>query len=59
MASTLQSFAVYAPDYADEDAINRRMKVREEHLIGVKELKETNSLRMLTVYWEGLLPKCG
>ncbi|KAH9925937.1 uncharacterized protein BXZ73DRAFT_103103 [Epithele typhae] len=25
-------FAVYAPDYTDEDAINRRLAVRETHL---------------------------
>ena len=25
-------FAVYAPDYADDDAINRRLAVREAHL---------------------------
>ena len=25
-------FAVYAPDYTDDDAINRRLAVREKHL---------------------------
>ena len=25
-------FAVYAPDYTDDDAINRRLAVRQEHL---------------------------
>ena len=25
-------FAVYAPDYTDEDAVNRRLAVREAHL---------------------------
>lgn len=25
-------FAVYAPDYTDDDAINRRLAVRETHL---------------------------
>jgi len=33
-------FFVYAPDYADSDALNRRLKVRQQHLDGVRPLIE-------------------
>ncbi|KIJ57271.1 hypothetical protein M422DRAFT_219170 [Sphaerobolus stellatus SS14] len=45
MSSPIQTFAVYAPDYADEGAPERRLKVREQHLLGIKGLKETNILQ--------------
>lgn len=30
-------FVIWAPDYNDEDAINRRLAVRERHLATAKE----------------------
>lgn len=41
--TTLHSFMVYAPDYAD--AVDRRQKVREQHLIGLKEVYDSGALR--------------
>jgi hypothetical protein len=36
--TTLHTFMVFAPDYADEGALQRRLKVREQHLANAKEL---------------------
>ena len=34
-------FLVYAPDYLDSDALSRRLKVRQQHLEGVRPLIES------------------
>jgi hypothetical protein len=34
-------FFVYAPDYTDPDAMNRRLKVRQQHLDNVRPLIES------------------
>lgn len=34
------TFVLYAPDYTDPDAYNRRMAVRQSHLDNAKSLKE-------------------
>jgi len=39
-------FFVYAPDYADSDALNRRLKVRQQHLDGVRPLIENEWSRV-------------
>ena len=36
-------FNIYALDYTDADALNRRMAVRPAHLEGVKKLKDTGN----------------
>ena len=36
----LQTFALWAMDYTDEDAINRRMAVRPQHMEGCKPLSK-------------------
>ena len=37
-------FFVYAPDYTDPDAMNRRLKVRQQHLDNVRPLIESDRL---------------
>jgi hypothetical protein len=34
---TLHLFVIWAPDYTDDDAINRRLAVREQHLASSRE----------------------
>ncbi|KAF8528647.1 hypothetical protein JB92DRAFT_774912 [Gautieria morchelliformis] len=40
----LHSFMVYAPDYPD--AAERRQKVRDQHLVGIKELHDSGTLKV-------------
>jgi uncharacterized protein len=40
-APTQHLFVIWAPDYTDEDAINRRLAVRERHLEVAKEAMKT------------------
>ncbi len=42
-------FAVYAPDYTDEDAINRRLAVRETHLANAAKNPAISALLPLVV----------
>ena len=41
-------FAVYAPDYTDEGALERRLKVREQHLANAH--KESRMSTLLLSY---------
>jgi uncharacterized protein len=40
----MMQFNIYALDYTDVDALNRRMAVREQHLAGAKKLRENGNL---------------
>jgi uncharacterized protein YciI len=42
-ASTKRLFAIYAPDYTDPEALDRRFSVREEHMKGIERLKSTGT----------------
>lgn len=42
-------FFVYAPDYTDEEAFNRRLSVREQHIAGVKALNEQGIMSKLLI----------
>jgi uncharacterized protein len=41
---TLHQFMVYAPDYTDEHALQRRLHVREKHMTAAKGLHGSGSL---------------
>ena len=42
-------FAVYAPDYTDDDAINRRLAVREAHL--ARSASNPGRSELNTIFW--------
>lgn len=42
----LKQYFITAYDFTDSEALNRRMAVREQHLAGVRKLKETNNFLM-------------
>jgi hypothetical protein len=42
---TLPKFIVWAPDYADEGALQRRLAVRPTHLENIKKLVSQGTLR--------------
>lgn len=39
----MMQFAIIARDGTDEDALDRRMQVRPDHLAGARQLKSTNN----------------
>jgi len=47
-ATTLHTFVIWAPDYTDEDALNRRLAVREQHLA---KIQENRAKGYVTVRW--------
>ncbi len=46
----LYSFVLFAPDYADDGCLSRRLAVRTTHLAGAAQLKQTGLLSTLTSY---------
>ena len=40
----LYSFLLFAPDYADDGCLSRRLAVRPNHLAGAAQLKQTGIL---------------
>ena len=45
---SLHQFVVYAPDYTDEGALQRRLDVREKHLGVAKKLHEVGAISKVT-----------
>lgn len=43
-APTIFKFAIWAPDYSDEECLARRLSVRERHLANAKKLTEAGTL---------------
>ncbi|KAF8589627.1 hypothetical protein K439DRAFT_1332364 [Ramaria rubella] len=46
VSTTLRSFFVYAPDYTDEGALERRRNVRTQHLAAAKGLHDTGVINI-------------
>ncbi|KAJ3555703.1 hypothetical protein NM688_g2430 [Phlebia brevispora] len=46
MATQTYTFAVFAPDYTDPDALGRRLAVRTQHLANAKSLLQAGTLRI-------------
>ena len=42
----MKQYTIFALDYTDDDAINRRLAVRPTHLYGVSALKKTGNFVM-------------
>ncbi|THH20524.1 hypothetical protein EUX98_g8566 [Antrodiella citrinella] len=45
-APALYKYAIWAPDYADEECLARRLSVRERHLANAKKLTEDGILKI-------------
>ncbi|TCD66660.1 hypothetical protein EIP91_001078 [Steccherinum ochraceum] len=45
-APTTFKFAIWAPDYSDEECLARRLSVRERHLVNAKKLTEAGTLKL-------------
>jgi uncharacterized protein len=58
----LRTFVIWAPDYTDEDAFNRRMAVRDNHMVKAMEnVKAGFFTRKRTThenwrYWTNIVP---
>jgi len=45
-APPLYKFAIWAPDYTDEECLSRRLSVRERHLANAKVMEEAGVLKL-------------